>query len=130
MRRHPKRTLVDPNNPRAWGTDDRSGFVGNHEDMVWQWDWAGPSIIKKNVLIYPDQLDKPQRQLGSLVLPPDPVPVLNARVEPYPIDERWSTMAEGSNQHGAIPIYLEQSSQPTDDAQVAIDLELSTIDAD
>ena len=87
MRRHPRRANVDSNSPRAWGTDDRSGFVGNHEDMLWQYDWAGTKLIKKNILVFEDQLDKPQRQLGTIILPPDPAPVINARPEPYAIDE-------------------------------------------
>lgn len=87
MRRHPKRASVSGNAPRAWGTDDCSGFVGNHKDMVWQWDWAGTKLVKKNVLVYEDQLDKPQRQLGTLILPPDSVPAYNAKPEPYAIDE-------------------------------------------
>ena len=87
MRRHPRRAQVDSNNPRAWGTDDRSGFLGNQENLQWQYDWAGTSLINKRILVYPDMLDKPQRQLGTIILPPDPLPIQNARPEPYAIDE-------------------------------------------
>jgi len=31
--------------------------------------------------------DLPQRQLGTIFIPPDPPPLLNARVEPYGMDE-------------------------------------------
>lgn len=87
MRRHPKRARVDPRSPRAWGTDDRSGFIGNHEDMVWQYEWAGFELINQKILVYPDELDIPNRQLGSIVLPPDPPSILNARPEAYDIEE-------------------------------------------
>lgn len=131
MRRNPRRARVDVNSPRAWATDDRSGFIGNHENLVWQHDWSGPRLLNKKVLVFPDQLDKPQRQLGSLRLPPDPVPVQNARVEPYALDELWPMMMEAATRHGSIPIYLEESSQPDDiNAQIPLSLELSTIDAD
>lgn len=88
MRPHPRRTSTDPSNPRAWATDDRSGFVGNHGDLCWQYDWAGMGLVNTRILVYPDQLDVPQRQLGTLILPPDPLPIMNARVEQYAIDEQ------------------------------------------
>lgn len=88
MRRHPRRASVDPTRPRAWGTDDRSGFVGNHEDMIWQYDWRGTQLVSKRILVYPDMLDVPQRQLGTIFLPPDPVSITNARPERYAIDEQ------------------------------------------
>ena len=87
MRPHPKRARVDPTNPRAWGTDDRSGFVGNHENLRWQYEWRGKGLVNTKILVYPDQLDEPQRQLGVLILPPDPPSIRNARVEQFNIDE-------------------------------------------
>lgn len=87
MRPHPRRARTNPSSPRAWASSDRSGFVGNHENMLWQYEWAGLQLINKRVLVYPDEYDKPNRQLGTIVLPPDPTPIANARPEPYPIDE-------------------------------------------
>jgi hypothetical protein len=62
-------------------------MVGNLEDMQWQWDWAGTNLVNKRVLLHPDELDEPQRQLGTVILPPDPPAIMNARPEPYAIDE-------------------------------------------
>lgn len=87
MRIHPRRARVNPSSPRAWGTSDRNGFVSNVENMRFQWDWAGTSLVNKRILVSQDELDKPQRQLGTVILPPDPMPVMNARPEPYAIDE-------------------------------------------
>lgn len=85
MRIHPRRAQVDPSNPQAWATDDRTGFVGNHKDLKWQFDWRGNGLQNLRILTYdPDQ---PQRQLGTIVLPPDPMPIMNARPENYAIDE-------------------------------------------
>ena len=62
-------------------------MISNLENMQWQHDWAGTGLINKRILISEDELDKPQRQLGALILPPDPPPVMNARPENYAIDE-------------------------------------------
>ena len=85
MRRHPRRARVDPNWPEAWATDDRTGFVGNLVDLQWQMEWAGNRLINTRILTYDP--DKPQRQLGTVFLPPDPPGKLNARPEQYAIDE-------------------------------------------
>lgn len=87
MRPHPKRARTDSASPRAWATDDRSGFIGNHENLLWQMEWAGTKLINKRILVFEDQYDTPNRQLGTIILPPDPLPVQNARPENYAIDE-------------------------------------------
>ena len=65
-------------------------MVSNHEDMAFQWDWAGTSLVNKRILVSRDELDVPQRQLGAVILPPDPPPIMNARPENYAIDEESS----------------------------------------
>lgn len=87
MRRHPRRAEVDPTAPRAWGTSDRNGMIGQHNRMQWQYDWAGFELINQRILVHEDELDVPQRQLGSIIIPPDPLPIPNARPEQYAMDE-------------------------------------------
>lgn len=87
MRPHPRRAETNPSSPRAWATCDRCGFVTNHYKLQWQHDWAGTQLINKGILVCDSCLDVPQRQLGTIILPPDPVPIMNARPEPYLIDE-------------------------------------------
>lgn len=87
MRRHPRRAKVDPTSPRAWATSDRNGMISNQENMQWQWDWAGTHLINKRILVSVDELDKPQEQLRTIILPVDPPSIMNARPEPYYIDE-------------------------------------------
>lgn len=87
MRPHPRRARTSPSSPRAWGTSDRNGMISNHQDLHWQWDWAGQKLVNKQILVSRDELDRPQRQLGTFIMPPDPVPIRNARVEQYDIDE-------------------------------------------
>lgn len=89
MRPHPRRARTDPTSPRAWARSDRSGFLGNHENLQWARDWRGNAIVNLRILVWESELDVPQRQLGNLILPPDPEPIMNARPEQYYIDE-WT----------------------------------------
>ena len=87
MRKHPRRTQVNPQSPRAWGSSDRNGMIGQHNEMVWQYDWRGNKIVNLRVLVHRDEVDLPQRQLGNLQIPADPIPIRNPRPENYTIDE-------------------------------------------
>jgi hypothetical protein len=62
-------------------------MISNLENMQWQWDWRGTALSNLRILVSEDELDEPQRQLGAIILPPDPPPIMNARPEPYAIDE-------------------------------------------
>jgi hypothetical protein len=86
-RPHPKRAETDPQAPRAWATCDRSGMQTNHFKLQQQRQWAGTQIIDEKFLVDGDFNDEPQRQLGTLILPPDPPPIMNARPENYTADE-------------------------------------------
>jgi hypothetical protein len=137
MRPHPRRARTNATSPEAWGTCDRSGFVATQRDLVWQFDWQGTQLVNKRVLVAPDMWDQPNRQLGTIILPPDPVSIPNARIEVYPIDELWEIMCESATNSGgnnALPLYLEGSTmaaaQPlanTAQPTKSLSLELSTI---
>lgn len=106
MRPHPKLARTDPTAPRAWATDDRSGFVVNHCDMQFQYEWRGAQLVNTRILCHPRYIDEPQRQLGTIFIPPDPLPVFNARPENYTIDEQtWRTTQSGQ-------IRYQQDGQP------------------
>lgn len=57
--------------------------------MIRQLQWAGNKLIDTGLLVGRDCLDRPQDQFRSIILPPDPIPILNARpspnVTPFPI---------------------------------------------
>lgn len=55
----------------------------NHDRLQWQFDYAGAGLINKRILVCSPCLDTPQNQLRSIVLPADPVPILNPRVQDY-----------------------------------------------
>ena len=78
---------VDPTSPQAWATCDLCGALYNHVDLSWQFEWAGNQLINQRTLRCEDCLDIPQEQLRAIILPPDPVPILNPRPEPYTLEE-------------------------------------------
>lgn len=95
---HPKNAEVDPDNPRAWGTCDRCGFVFQLHRLQFQYAYQGSSIpISTNFLVCDTGcLDPLNPQDLPYILPPDPMPVFNARPEPYALDETsWLSTQDG-----------------------------------
>ncbi len=107
FRPHPRRAETNADSPRGWATCVRCGFVTNMVKLINQTDWRGTQLQSLFTFVCEPCLDRPQRQLGTVILPPDPVGLLNARPEPYPSDEYWLFLWEGVG----YPIYLEGSSQ-------------------
>lgn len=82
------RAATSPSRPRAHAICQRCGFRYNHDRLRWQYDWRGTALMNTRVLVCPNRcLDKPQEQLRAIVLPADPVPIINPRVEPFSNDE-------------------------------------------
>ena len=70
--------------PRATAICDRCGFMFNHDELQWQWDWLqGPRLFNLRILVCRTCLDVPQENGRTIVLPPDPVPIANPRPENY-----------------------------------------------
>lgn len=83
----------------------RSGFIVNAQDLQTQYEWRGLKLLPTGTLTVEPYLDQPQRQLGTIILSPDPVPLANARPENYPIDEIWPRLVQRGQ-----PRYLQRSS--------------------
>lgn len=77
------RTRIDSRSPSASGQCDRCGFLYNHSHLRWQMDYSGAGIYNKRILVCEKCYDIPQQQLKVIVIPPDPLPVLNARPPDY-----------------------------------------------
>lgn len=77
------RARISARNPQAAGVCDRCGFVYTHSTLKWQMDWAGASLINKRMLVCNSCYDVPQQQLRAIIIPADPVPILNPRVQNY-----------------------------------------------
>lgn len=101
-RPHPRKAQTDPSSPSGWSTCMRCGFIVNLRKLINQHDWRGLNVQPLYIFVCDECLDREQRQLGSIILPPDPPGLLNARPEAYPADERWSRLT----QDGA-PRYLQ-----------------------
>lgn len=88
LRYHPKYSETDPDNPAAWGTCDRCGFIWNLNKLKWQYDYRGSAMLQNlRILVCEKCTDVPQIQLTPNILSPDPAPIFNARPEPYAVDE-------------------------------------------
>lgn len=82
MRPH-GRASVSSRNPRAFGICDRCGFLYNHHELQWQFDYRGAALLNTRILVCETCLDVPQNQLRNIILPADPTPIMNARVQDY-----------------------------------------------
>jgi len=107
MRPH-GRASVSSRNPRAFAICDRCGFLYNHHRLQWQFDYAGAGLINKRILVCSPCLDTPQNQLRSIVLPADPTPIENSRVQDYYTAETTTlAVSQGAQTDPVtgIPIY-------------------------
>ncbi|CAB4145623.1 hypothetical protein UFOVP1518_7 [uncultured Caudovirales phage] len=103
------RAKTSASNPQAHAICDRCAFRYNHVDLKWQYDWAGASLINKRILVCNNCYDDAQQQLRAIVVPADPVPIINPRVEPYAWDEIDRRQISGANTVNAatgIPVQL------------------------
>lgn len=91
------RTRIDSRNPSASGQCDRCGFLYNHSHLRWQMDYSGAGIYNKRILVCEICYDTPQQQLKVIVIPPDPLPVLNARPPDYVDAETNYRVTSGQN---------------------------------
>ena len=80
------RASISARSPRALGVCDRCGFLYNLNQLKWQHEWSGVKLQNLRLLVCAGCLDVPQEQLRAIVLPPDPVPVMNPRPEAYDVE--------------------------------------------
>ena len=107
MRPH-GRARVSTRSPEAFAVCDRGGEWVNRSDLMKQMYWAGSSLVWTGLLICRRHLDEPNPQLRTIILPPDPVGIINARTEPFSYDEAGpvqSLIVQNAAQ-GAVLIYL------------------------
>ena len=76
---------LDLDNIRAFAICERCGQLWNHDRLAWQHEYRGPSLVNTGKLVCPGCLDDPNPSMRTIVLPADPVPVINPRV-PNPAD--------------------------------------------
>lgn len=74
---------VNQNRTVAFAVCDRCGSLYNHNKLSWQFQWYGTQLQNIRILVCDSCMDIPQEQLRVTILPPDPVPIMNARPENY-----------------------------------------------
>jgi hypothetical protein len=92
------RAQTNARNPRAFAVCDRCGIWHNHDQLQWQFDWAGSRLYNKRLLVCRRCLDVPQEQLRTITLPPDPRPILQPRVEPFLQDSTDYRVTSGNDE--------------------------------
>jgi hypothetical protein len=91
------RARTSASSPQAHAICDRCGFRYNHASLRWQYDWRGSMMQNIRILVCSDCYDCPQEQLRSIVIPPDPVPVLNPRIQDFVTAETDYRTTSGQN---------------------------------
>lgn len=91
------RARIDSRSPSAAGQCDRCGFLYSFSHLRWQMDYSGAGIYNKRILVCEKCYDTPQQQLKVIVIPPDPLPVLNARPPDYVNAETNYRVTSGQN---------------------------------
>lgn len=76
---------VNSRSPLAAGICDRCSQAYNHADLRFQFDFRGELLMNTRILVCRSCYDKPQEQLRARILTPDPVPIYNARPEPFAV---------------------------------------------
>ena len=71
---------VDPSSPAAAAQCDRCDQTWNHNALRWELQWMGTTIRRTGFLVCPHCYDVPAAFLRAIIIPPDPVPIPNPRV--------------------------------------------------
>ncbi len=72
---------LDPQHPSAFAICERCGFLYNHRELQWDIQYHGRNLRRTGFLVCDACNDNPNPTLRPVVLPPDPVPILNPRTE-------------------------------------------------
>jgi hypothetical protein len=91
------RAKTSSSSPKAFAVCDRCGMWYNHYRLRWQMDWAGASLVNKRLLVCDTCYDEPQQQLRAIVIPADPVPVINPRIQDFVTAETNNRFTSGQN---------------------------------
>ena len=90
------RARTDATNPHAFGVCDRCAIWYNHCDLRWQYDYRGRQLANIRILVCESCYDEPQPQLLPRIIPPDPLPIQNARTELFEQYETNTRVTQGS----------------------------------
>ena len=81
---HPSgRARVSASRPQALAICQRCQFTYNLVDLRPTLQWAGVKLQTYDFLVCRSCFDRPNEQLRTIIIPPDPMPVFNPRPERY-----------------------------------------------
>ncbi len=113
------RARTSSSSPQAHAICDRCGFRYNHVDLQWQYDWRGAALQNIRILVCNSCVDTPQDQLRAIVVPADPIPIMQARVQDF-------RQAETDYQTVTAPPIID----PTTGIPIPVNVTLSTEDGE
>jgi len=96
MRPH-GRAKVSTRSPEAFAICDGCGFLYNHSELRFQFQWAGNKLVNLRQLVCRRCNDIPQTQLRAIILPADPMPVMNPRPQDYRAASTDNRATSGQN---------------------------------
>lgn len=96
------RAKTSATNPQAHAICDRCGFRYNHVNLRWQFDWRGTSLQNIKMLVCDPCYDEPQQQLRAIVVPADPVPIMNPRLQDFVTAETDYITAQSPTTYDAM----------------------------
>jgi len=91
------RARTSATNPQAHAICDRCGFRHNRISLRWQYDWRGASMQNIRLLVCDICYDAPQEQLRAIVVPADPVPIVDPRIQDFVAAEQNTRTTSGQN---------------------------------
>ena len=77
---------VDAHRPQAQGICDRCGFRYQLDNLTWQMEWAGETLMNLHYRVCPTCLDQPNESLRTYSPGPDPIPARDPRPENVDMD--------------------------------------------
>ena len=83
-----KYVRVNSSGPEAFGICDLCGLRFNHIDLRWNFEWAGQQLWNTRSLRCWRCVDVPNETLRAIVLPADPLPIINARTENFAYEDQ------------------------------------------
>ena len=113
------RARTSSSSPQAHAICDRCGFRYNHVDLQWQYDWRGAALQNIRILVCNSCVDTPQEQLRAIVVPADPTPIMQARVQDF-------RQAETDYQTVTAPPIID----PTTGIPIPVNVTLTTQDGE
>ena len=113
------RATTSSTTPQAHAICDRCGFRYNHVNLQWQYDWRGAALQNVRILVCNNCVDTPQEQLRAIVVPADPMPIMQARTQDF-------QQAETDYQTVTAPPIID----PTTGIPIPVNVTLTTQDGE